>query len=100
MRNLIITQVQNKKSENSPDYQVTAVDNTKEGNDRFARVGALWRVKDENRNSKRDKNGNTYLSGSLNEPTEENPGYYIEVEPSSQSETPAETEEDLEVSDL
>lgn len=80
MKTLAIFKNNYKDNENQPDFKIMA-----KNGDELKEVGAAWK--------KQDKNGNTFLSGKLQEQYGEKPGFEIVEEevtqvPTAQVETP------------
>lgn len=91
IRTFLITKNKKKETENQPDYNLVHIDDTKEGNDKFTRLGVAWK--------KKNKSGETFLSVKLDEKRTVNDktydGFFIakDFEPTSEKE--AEVEEDI-----
>lgn len=97
MKSFLLTKNKYKKKEKQPDYNLTFIDDKKEGKDKFVKVGVAWK--------KKNKAGEVFLSLMLNSEREyegkKYPGYKViqEGEPqgypdSFTSEKEQQTEED------
>ena len=60
---------QKKEKDTQPDYKLVAIDDNKEGNDKFINLGGAWVSK--------DKKGNPMMSFKLNEKNEYNEGWSL-----------------------
>lgn len=74
MKNFYIFKSKQQKSEKSPTHTITFIDESKEGNDKYVKLGGCWK--------KTGSNGSIYLSCQLDNPYKDRAGYNItEIKP-------------------